>query len=193
MIDLYTAATPNGHKVSVHSRNSRCRTVHHLDLPALDRRPGSSRSTRAAVSGIVDRDETLRDLRIRRDPGVSRREEAPAADGRAVARDATADVPDGRHRTDDGSGGVFYRYFSSASISHRSLSGRGPPPANGARWATRGSRVSRWRLLDHRYRHLAVGARVPVVGRLDRRAQPSQALDGPARGARVRTRVNILP
>ena len=39
MIDLYTAATPNGHKVSIALEELALPyTVHHLDLPALDQK-----------------------------------------------------------------------------------------------------------------------------------------------------------
>jgi len=60
MIDLYTAATPNGHKVSIALEELALPyTVHHLDLPALDqKRPEFLKiNPNGRVPAIVDRDE----------------------------------------------------------------------------------------------------------------------------------------
>jgi GST-like protein len=59
MIDLYTAATPNGHKISIALEELGLPyTVHHLDLPALDqKRPEFLRiSPNGRIPAIVDRE-----------------------------------------------------------------------------------------------------------------------------------------
>ena len=60
MIDLYTAATPNGHKISIALEELRLPyTVHHLDLGRLDQKtPEFLRiNPNGRVPAIVDRDE----------------------------------------------------------------------------------------------------------------------------------------
>ena len=120
LIDLYTWPTPNGHKIHImleesglavqrapdrHRRRRPIQARVPEDLPeqqdAGDRRPG--RSGRRAA----------RDLRIRRHPVLSGRQDRASSSRRRprpLDGDAMADVPDGQHRPDARPGAPLPRY-----------------------------------------------------------------------------------
>ena len=103
MIDLYTAATPNGWKVSI--------LLEELGLPynvhVIDLRSGAQKepwftaiNPNGRIPAIVDRDEgDFAVFESGRDHGLSRREDGEAAAVRSEGpkpRHSVADVPDGR-------------------------------------------------------------------------------------------------
>jgi GST-like protein len=80
MIDLYTAATPNGHKASIALEELGLPyEVRRLDLQAKRQPEGAVSSSQINPNGripaIVDRDAGLRRLRVGRHPHLPRRED----------------------------------------------------------------------------------------------------------------------
>src|ERR1700730_8291582 len=84
-------------------------------------------------------------VRDRSDSAVPGEEDRQAhAEGRKgrVASDSMADVPDGWHRTDDGSGECLLPLLpGKAAVCYSALSQRMPPAIRGAGWAAQGQRI----------------------------------------------------
>jgi len=117
MIDLYTAATPNGHKISIALEELGLPyTVHALNSASTTRSGRSScesAPTAAFPRSWTGTKATSRCSSPAPSSCTSRRRRPAHAHGREgpIARHAVADVPDGRHRPDDGQANVFFRYF----------------------------------------------------------------------------------
>ena len=179
MIELFTAATPNGWKASI--------TLEELALPYKVRRIDFEKreqkepwylkiNPNGRIPTIVDHDNGGFAVFESGALMIYLAEKAGKllADRRqrALARDPVADVPDGRHRADDGAGERVLPLCARADpVRDRALSTRGAASARGARHAARGERVPRRRLFDRRHRQLVVGARLQVVGRHARRSR----------------------
>ena len=184
MIELYTAPTPNGHKVSIalEELGAALRGARHRPRRAASRRsPGSSRSTRTAASRPSSTTTKAISPCSNRARSCSTSPRRPASccprdeKGRSLRR-PVADVPDGRHRPDDGPGQRLLPLLSREDPArHRPLPGRGPAAVRGARQ----------RLADHEL--LAATTRSPtsrtgpgcaprMVGRAARRSAAPLAL-----------------
>ena len=110
MIDLYTAATPNGHKVSI--------ALEELALPyqliALNLQKGEQKTPEflsinpnGRIPAIVDRDEG--DFAVFESGAcliylAEKTGKLMPTDAKGRSRAAVVDVPDGGYRTDDGTG-----------------------------------------------------------------------------------------
>ena len=145
MIELYTSPTPNGWKASI--------ALEELELPYTVHADRAAEAR--AERGLVSEDQSerthpdhrrqgqrrLRRVRVRRDPDLPGGEDRPADAQRfegPLAGHPVADVPDGRHRSDDGTGERLLPLRAGEdSVRHRPLSARMPAPVRGARQAAR--------------------------------------------------------
>ena len=191
MIDLYTAPTPNGYKASVMLEEIALPyAVHAIDLPGGGQKtprvprdqperphPGDRRPRRGRFRGV----------RVGRDPDLPGREDRQAAARRrqgAFARDPVADVPDGRHRPDDGAGQRLLPLLPGEDPAGDRPATRTRCGACSRCW-TLGSprRVPGRGLLDRRHRQLVLGAHLALVGGDARGAGTPAALAGVPGGA----------
>ena len=181
MIEVYSWATPNGHKV--HIMLEECGLPYRVHRRRYRRR----RPVRPRLSGDQPEQQDSGDrrsrrprrqadlvVRIGRDPALSGRQDRPLAariDARPLRGAAVADVPDGRRRSDARPGASFPHLRAAEDrLCDRALHQRGEAAVRRDGPAGRAPRLHwRRRILDRRHRGLPVAALVEEPGhRLER-------------------------
>ena len=193
MIDLYTAPTPNGWKVSIMLEELGAALRGARGAPRPARAEGASGSCASTRTGASRRSSTATPAtspsssRARSCSTWPRRPASccPADAEGPLARDPVADVPDGRRRADAGPGQrVLPLRAGEDPVRDRALPERDAAPLRGARPAARRGRVPGRRLLDRRHRHLAVGDAPRLGGRASRRPRRTCSAGSKAVGER---------